>query len=285
MEYRPYGNTGVTLSVIGMGGIVVAGTEQDCANRIVAEAVERGVTYFDVAPSYGDAEVKLGPALEPYRDKVFLASKTGERGGQAAKAEFERSVEHLRTDHFDLYQLHALWSLEKDVDAAFATGGVMEFLLERKAAGQIRFLGFSAHDTAAALAALDRYEFDSVLFPLNFAAFYRGAFGPDILERATDRGAARLALKAMARQRYTDHPPSDRPFLKCWYEPLSDPNEASLALRWALNQPITAALPPGEETLFRLALDIAEDGLTLSDEERDAVRAMAEGLTPVFPIS
>ena len=178
---RAYGDTGERLSIIGFGGIVVSGVEQDHANRVVAEAVEKGVNYFDVAPSYGDAEIKLGPALEPYRKDVFLACKTEHRTGEETAAELQESLQRLRTDYLDLYQLHAITDVQKDVDAVFAKGGAMEVFLEAKKQGQIRYLGFSAHSEEAALAALDRYDFDSILFPINFATFYQGNFGPRII--------------------------------------------------------------------------------------------------------
>ena len=105
LRQRKYGQTGVKLSIIGFGGIVVDGAEQQHANRVVAEAFEKGVNYFDVSPTYGDAELKLGPALEPYRKKVFLACKTGQRRREGALEELNESLKRLRTDYFDLYQL------------------------------------------------------------------------------------------------------------------------------------------------------------------------------------
>jgi len=146
-------------------------------------SVERGVNYFDVAPSYGNAQEKLGPALEPYRKNCFLACKTAKRQRAAAEAEFKRSFELLRTDWFDLYQLHSISDVAKDVDAVFVSGGVMDMLIDAKKSGRVRHLGFSAHSIEAAVAALDRYEFDSVLFPVNFATYYEGNFGPQIMPR------------------------------------------------------------------------------------------------------
>ena len=116
LPQREYGKTGMKLSIIGFGGIVVKDTEQKHANRIVAEAFERGVNYFDVAPTYGDAELKLGPALEPYRKKVFLACKTTERQRGGASEELKESLKRLRTDYLNLYQLHAITDVQKDVD-------------------------------------------------------------------------------------------------------------------------------------------------------------------------
>ena len=281
---RAYGDTGERLSIIGFGGIVVSGVEQDRANRVVAEAVEKGVNYFDVAPSYGDAEIKLGPALEPYRKDVFLACKTEHRTRAETAAELKESLRRLQTDYLDLYQLHAITDVAKDVDAVFAKGGAMEVFLEAKKQGQVRYLGFSAHSEEAALAALDRYDFDSVLFPLNFATFYQGNFGPRIMQVAKSKGVARLALKAMAKQKWPTDDPTRRQYSKCWYQPLTDRNEAKLALYFTLSQPITAAIPPGEESLFRMALELALDFRPISQKEVQTLRQMAQPLDPVFRV-
>jgi aryl-alcohol dehydrogenase-like predicted oxidoreductase len=279
---RRYGSTGVQLSIIGFGGIVVSGVEQEHANRIVAEAVEKGVNYFDVAPTYGDAEIKLGPALEPYRKDVFLACKTTQRTKEGAAAELKESLRRLRTDHFDLYQLHAITDVQKDVDAVFAEGGAMEVFVEAKKQGRVHPLGFSAHSEEAALAAMKRYDFDSILFPVNFATFYEGGFGPRVIEAARSKGVAILALKAMARQRWPEGDPMRQQYPKCWYQPLTDRDEARLGLCFTLSQPVTAAIPPGDESLFRMALDVAMRYRPVSQEEEETLRQMARSLKPVF---
>ena len=285
---RPYGKTGDQLSIIGFGGIVVSKTEPDHAARVVAEAVERGVNYFDVAPTYGDAEVKLGPALEPHRKGVFLACKTTQRQRGPAAEEFHRSLERLRTDHFDLYQLHGLVDVAKDVDTAFAKGGVMELLVEEQKAGRIRHLGFTAHTEAAALAAMDRHDFASVLFPINFCTFLTHGLGARVIAEAQRRGMAILALKALARQTWPKDDPARPSFPRCWYQPLTDRAEAELALRFTLGQPITAAVTPGEEVMLRLALDVGgasapRDLTPLTDAELQQLRALAATLDPIFP--
>ncbi len=279
---RAYGDTGERLSIIGFGGIVVSGAEQEHANRLVAEAVEKGVNYFDVAPSYGDAEIKLGPALEPYRKDVFLACKTEHRTRDETAAELKESLKRLRTDYLDLYQLHAISDVRKDVDAVFAKGGAMEVFVEAKKQGQVRYLGFSAHSEEAALAALERYDFDSILFPINFATFYQGNFGPRVLAAAKAKGVARLALKALAKQKWPKDDPTRKQYSKCWYQPLTDRNEAKLALYFTLSQPITAAIPPGEESLFKMALELALDFRPISQKEVETLRQMAQSLDPVF---
>ena len=279
---RAYGDTGERLSIIGFGGIVVSGVEQEHANRIVAEAVDKGVNYFDVAPSYGDAEIKLGPALEPYRKDVFLACKTEHRSKEATAAELKESLKRLRTDHLDLYQLHAISDVQKEVERSSPGGRHGDVPRSRRSKGQVRYLGFSAHSEEAALAALDRYHFDSILFPINFATFYQGNFGPRIMQAAKSKGVARLALKAMARQKWPKDDPTRKQYPKCWYQPLTDRNEAKLALYFTLSQSITAAIPPGEESLFRMALDLAMDFRPISQKETQTLRQMAQSLDPVF---
>ena len=279
---RDYGRSGVKLSIIGFGGIVVKDAEQQHANRIVAEAFEKGVNYFDVAPTYGDAELKLGPALEPYRKKVFLACKTTERSREGALKELTESLKRLRTDYLDLYQLHAITDVEKDVDAVFAKGGAMEVFIEAKKQGQVRHLGFSAHSEQAALAAVERYDFDSMLFPINFATYYKGNFGPRVIAAAKSRGVARLALKALARQQWPQGDPTRKAYGKCWYQPLTARQEARLGLYFTLSQPVTAAIPPGEESLFRMALELAMDFEPISTQDLEKVKLMAVSLNPIF---
>lgn len=280
---RRFGRHDDELSIIGFGGIVVRDADPADAARRVAEAFEKGVNYYDVAPSYGDAEVKLGPALAPYRKRSFLACKTGKRDRAGAEQEFQRSLEHLQTDYFDLYQLHAITDVAKDVDAVFVPGGVMEFLIEARKQGRVRYLGFSAHSIEAAQAALERYPFDSILFPVNFASYVADDFGPQILRMAEEKGAARLALKALARQSWPKDDPMREEYKKCWYQPLTDPQQAALALRFTLNKPVTAAIPPGDERLFRLAVDLAlKDIQPLSADEEKELYALIGGLNPIF---
>lgn len=279
MERRVLGSTGEKLSIVGFGGIVVSGMEQGDADAVVAEAVERGVNYFDVAPTYGDAEERLGPALEPHRHGVFLACKTACRDRAGAEEELQRSLQRLRTDHFDLYQLHGVPNVE-EARKILAPGGALEAFVAARARGLVRFLGFSAHDPEAALVLMDAFDFDSVLFPLNVTCFTKAGFGPQVLARAQEKGMGRLALKAMAREPWPEG--AERTYRKCWYRPFSDPAEAELGLRFTLSLPITAAIPPGEAPLFRLALDIADRFTPLTDEEQAQARAFAAGLKPIF---
>ena len=187
LERRTLGRTGEKLSIIGFGGIVVMDATPAQAAERVAHAIDRGVNYFDVAPSYGNAEEMLGPALEPYRKNVFLACKTLERSRAGATAELEASLRHLRTDHVDLYQLHAVTKKE-DVAQILGPSGALEAFVAARAAGKTRFLGFSAHNVDAALALIDAFSFDTILFPINFATWHAGNFGPQVLDAAQKKG-------------------------------------------------------------------------------------------------
>lgn len=283
MQKRPLGRTGESLSVIGFGGILVTNATGDEAAQRVGTAIDAGINYFDVAPSYGNAEEMLGPALAPYRDGVFLACKTTKRDADGARGELEQSLRNLKTDRFDLYQLHALSRME-DLDQAFAPGGAMETFAAARDAGRVRFLGFSAHSAEVAVEALSRFPFDSVLFPFNWVTWTVAGFGPQVMEAAKAAGAGRLALKAMARGPIPDGTP--RPWAKCWYAPVEDPDEATLALRWTLSQDVTAAVPPGEWPLFEVALRAAASGPTpLSHTERADLEARARGETPLFRLA
>jgi len=279
---RELGKTGENLSIIGFGGIVVTDTDPKFAANIVAEAFDRGINYFDVAPTYGNAEERLGPALEPYRKRSFLACKTQKRDKEGAAAELEHSLKLLRTDHFDLYQLHAMTKLE-DVEKVFAPSGAMEAFLAARKAGKIRFIGFSAHSVEAALALMDRFEFDTILFPFNFVLFSQANFGPQVLERARQKKMGLLALKGMAKTVWPkDMKEKDRPQPKCWYQPAELPVEASLALRWTLSLPVTAAVPPGDEKYFRFAMDVGQKFEPLRAEEEKTLMARAAGVEPLF---
>ena len=280
IEKRSLGRTGEMLSVIGFGGIVVRDATSTEASGRVKQAIDYGINYFDVAPSYGDAEVKLGPALEPYRKDIFLACKTGKRTKNDSRLELEQSLKNLRTDHFDLYQLHAVTNL-KDVDTIFAAGGAIETFKEARSEGKVRFLGFSAHSVEAALELMNRFDFDTILFPVNFATWNAGNFGPQVLARAQEKKMGILALKAMASGPWKEGADRSK-YPKCWYEPLTDQEDIRMGLRFTLSHPVTAAVPPGDENLFKIALAVSDKLPPLKNEEVQLMKEKAQKGTPLF---
>ena len=280
LEKRALGKTGEMLSMIGFGGIVVMNATPSDASELVKLAIDSGVNYFDVAPSYGDAEIKLGPALEPYRKNVFLACKTGKRKRDDSRAELEQSLKNLRTDHFDLYQHHAVTNLE-DVETILGPGGAMETFIEAKKEGKIRFAGFSAHSVEAAMALMNGYDFDTILFPFNYSTWYSGNFGPQVLDRAQEKKMGILALKAMAKGPWQEGADRSK-YPKCWYEPLITKEDIRMGLRFTLSHPVTAAVPPGEPELFKTALSLRNDLKPLKDAEVAEIKKKAAAGVPLF---
>jgi aryl-alcohol dehydrogenase-like predicted oxidoreductase len=278
---RTLGKTGEQLSIIGFGGIVVTNETTGEASNIVAEAFDRGINYFDVAPSYGNAQERLGPALAPYRKNCFLACKTEGRSKDDSRAQLEESLRLLKTDHVDLYQFHALTKMA-ELDKVLGPGGAMETMEAAKKEGKIRYIGFSVHSAETAVAAMERYNFDTILFPVNWVLFTQAGFGPQILKKAQEKQMGILALKSMAKTVWPAEQKQNHPEPKCWYQPASFPDEASLGLRWTLGHPITAAVPPGDEKYFRLAMDVAQNYKPLEAHEEQALLAGGHGVEPIF---
>jgi aryl-alcohol dehydrogenase-like predicted oxidoreductase len=273
----------IQLSVIGLGGMLLVGMEQKSVDSIISECIGRGINYFDVAPFYGDgeAERKMGIALGPHRDRIFLACKTLERSAENARKELEQSLRRLRTDRIDLFQFHAVSDID-EVEEIFAPGGAMEAFLRARKQGKIRYIGFSAHSVEAALSMLERFPFDSLLFPVNYICYARGNFGPQVIDKARDMGVARLAIKAMAHGPWRKS--DKRKYPNCWYRPIEDRDLARQALRFTLSEDVTAAIPPGDERLFRMALELAPDITPLGASEREALLAGTRGLRPLLKV-
>lgn len=269
------------LSILGLGGMTLLGMDTKSAGALIREALDRGINYYDVAPFYGDgeAEQKMGAALASQRSGVFLACKTLERSASGAMRELEQSLRRLGTDHLDLYQFHAVSDLA-EVEEILGPKGALSAFLQARKEGKIGYIGFSAHSVEAALALLEGFRFDSVLFPVNFICCARGNFGPQVLAKAKERGTACLAIKAMAHGPWKKK--EVRKYPNCWYRPIEGRNLARQALRFTLSQGVTAAIPPGDERLFRMAMDMADDLPPLTAEEMDALISSAKGLRPLL---
>ena len=279
MEYRELGKTGYRVSIIGLGGIVASRMSQEDANSVVARAIDRGVNYVDCAPSYGNCEERLGPALAGKRDKVVLACKTGERNGEKAMEELHRSLKRLQTDYFDIYQLHCVPNME-ELNTSLAPGGVVEALIDAKAKGLIKHIGITLHSQEVALEAYRRFDFDTVLCPINFTYWYKGNAGQQMLEEAAKKGMGRIAIKSMARGAWPDG--VERKWNKCWYQPIDDPELAKLAVRFTLSQDVNVVLPSGHAELFEMVLEVADNFQPIQPDEEKYLRNLASGLTPIF---
>jgi predicted aldo/keto reductase-like oxidoreductase len=279
MSKRELGKTKEKLSVIGFGGILLNDNSQDFANAIVSKAIEMGVNYFDVAPKYGNAQDRLGPALKPYRKNCFLACKTRQRDAAGALDDLHTSLGKMQTDYFDLYQFHEFESIE-EVEQAFGKNGAIETFVKAKKDGKIRHIGFSAHSVDAALLAMSKFDFDSILFPINFVNWYSGNFGPQVYKEAKKKGMGILALKSMAFTKLRSH--EKLVFKNCWYRPINDDELMKLALKFTLSKNVTAAIPPGDYSLFLKALELLEDFKSISENELELLMELAKDTQPIF---
>ena len=265
MKYARLGKTDLTVSRVSYGGIVSAGfysnvaypsEGQDASNRYVAWAIDHGVNYFDVAPGYGNAQDQLGISLEPYRKQVSLACKTQRRDKASAEKDLERSLKLLKTDYFDVYQLHAISSMD-DVERAFAPGGVMEMMRTLKDRGIAKYLGFTAHSEDAALRMLELFPFDTVLFPYNWFMNIEHGMGNRLLPELSQRSIGKLGMKAFIERKWDEG--EDRgPFPKSWCKPINtdqEPDFGVAAMNYALSLGVETLIPPGNFMSFRFAVE------------------------------
>ncbi len=270
------GNTGYSVSPVVFGGIINMKESQSESDRFVSYAVDRGVNYFDVAPSYEDAEARLGPALESYRKNVYLACKTGERTAEKAKPELINSLKTLRTDYFDVYQLHAITTKE-EVDVAFSSSGVMETLMWAKKEGYIRKIGFSTHSEDTALYALDQYRFDTVLFPMNWAMGINTGWGDRIAKRAQEDNFGLLAMKTLVERMWLEG--EERVYPKSWCKPIFGNDKLGLlAMKYGFYKGAQTLIPPGNFEHFNFMLDNIDSCINnpLKRDELDYLTAHAK---------
>lgn len=276
MQYQPFGKTGFSVSKVAYGGIVSMEDGQDASDRYVSWAIDHGINYFDVAPSYGDAEEKLGNSLRPYRSRVHLACKTAQRLRVDAERELARSQQLLHTDHFDVYQLHAISSME-DVETAFGPGGVMEMVRDLKAKGIAANVGITAHSEDAALRCLELYDFDTLLFPFNWFMHLEHGMGERLIRVAKDRGMGVLGMKAFIERRWeNDAEKIACGFPKSWCKPIDPQDEAfgMAAMRYALSLGVDTLIPPGNFESFSFAVDHIDRCVEqpLSDSDRQLLQ-------------
>ena len=271
MLYRKLGKTGFDISAVSYGGIVSMEDGQTASDRYVAWAIDQGVNYFDVAPSYGDAEEKLGNSLKPYRNDVYLACKTAQRLCADAEKELYQSHKLLHTDYFDVYQLHGLANME-EVDTAFGSGGVMEMVSTLKQRGSARNVGITAHNEEAALKCLELYDFDTVLFPFNWFMNMEHGMGSRLIKAAKERGMGVLCMKAFIERAWNNQDErNSSQFPKSWCKPINveDVPFGVAAMKYALSLGVDTLIPPGNFASFSFAVNHIDEVLKNPLNEKD----------------
>ncbi|MGK2948413.1 MAG: aldo/keto reductase [Acidimicrobiales bacterium] len=280
----PFGSTGHRSSRVIFGAAALGGMRQDRADAVLQQLLDAGVNHLDTAASYGDSELRIGPWMAEHRHRFFLATKTGERRGDAARAELERSLERLRVDSVDLIQLHNL--VEPDEwEVAHAPGGVLAAMVRAQEEGLVRHIGVTGHGTRIALMhlrSLERHPYASVLLPFSYVALQDAAYRADVealLAVCADRQVAVQTIKAIGKGRWPDDHAGPR---FSWYEPVTDPDAIARSVRWVLGHEQLFLNTSSDARLLPAILAAASTpGPVPTDDELDADVA-AHGIVPLF---
>jgi aryl-alcohol dehydrogenase-like predicted oxidoreductase len=249
---------------------------QDRADRVLEVLLEYGINHLDTAASYGESELRIGPWMREHRKRFFLASKTGDRSYQGARDSLHRSLERLHVDQLDLIQMHNL-AAEDEWTTALGAGGALEALVEARAQGLVRFIGVTGHGSQIAAMhrrSLERFAFDSVLFPYNFTMLNIAQYAADVdalLKVCRERGVATQTIKSVARRRWQN---GDGPKFS-WYEPLRDRDAIRRGVHYVLSQPGLFLNSSSDATILRDILDAASEKPTAparAEMEADVAR-------------
>jgi len=256
----PFGRTGHTSTRTIFGAAAFARVDQPTADQTFELLLERGVNHIDTAASYGDSELRLGPWLARYRDRFFLATKTGERTYAAARDQIRRSLERLQVERIDLIQLHNLVD-EAEWETALGPDGALRAAIEAREAGLVRFIGVTGHGVSVARMhrrSLERFPFDSVLLPLNYPMLQNPQYAADfaaLRELCRARGVAMQTIKAIILAPWSPERPHGAP---TWYEPLREQGDIDLAVHWVFGHEDVFLNTAGDVSLLPKILDAAE---------------------------
>ena len=279
MKTRPLGKTGHNSSLATLGGAIFIYPLGEEGDSFVKYALDQGVNHFDVAPTYGNAEMMLGKWVKEYRDDVFLACKTGKRTKQEAGDELRSSLERLQTDYLDLYQFHGLDTAE-DLQTVIGENGALQAFKEAKEEGLINHIGITSHNPENIMRALESIELDTILLPVNYVLCAHPEPTNDyrpILEKAKEQNIGVIAMKAVAKGPYTGEKTRN-----CWYQPFTNQKEIKEAIRFTLSQNVTTAATSSDLEIANMTVDSAVDFTPMEVGEQKELQK-AEGYKPLFP--
>jgi aryl-alcohol dehydrogenase-like predicted oxidoreductase len=283
LQTRRFGRTGHMSTVAIFGGAAFWEISQQEADRVLELVIASGVNHIDVAPSYGQAEERLGPWMRRERGRFFLGCKTLERTRAGAWSELRQSLQRLQSESFDLYQLHAITSFE-ELDAVTAPGGALEALVEARQAGLIRHIGITGHGVNAPaiyLEALQRFDFDSVTFPLNFIQagnpeYYREA--EELIRQSRLKDVGLMVIKSVAQGPWGEKEKTHT----TWYKPFAEMDLIQRAVNFVLSHDVTGLCMAGDIRLLPLILKACENYTALSLEERQKLVEFGRSYQPLF---
>ncbi|MEM9746089.1 MAG: aldo/keto reductase [Actinomycetota bacterium] len=278
-----FGATGHRSTRLIFGAAALGGMSQSRADATLAQIADWGINHIDTAASYGASEDRLQPWLATHRASVFLATKTGERDGAAARAELERSFERMGVDHIDLIQLHNLVA-EDEWERAFAPGGAVEALAAARDEGMVSHVGVTGHGLPVAamhLRSLERFDFASVLLPYNVTMLDDPTYRTEmdqLLAVCAEREVAVQTIKSIARRRWADGP--DGKF--SWYEPLTDPGPIARAVRYVLADEQRFLNTTSDARLLPMLVEAAQGDLGRPTDDEMRADVDAESMAPLF---
>ncbi|MGA8113321.1 MAG: aldo/keto reductase [Actinocatenispora sp.] len=267
MRTRTLGRLGHDSSVLIYGAASLSGVDQDTADASVQEALDAGINHFDVAASYGDAELRLGPWIPRIRDRIFLATKTGLRDAESAYRQINESLERLRTDRVDLLQLHAVTNLD-ELDQVTAPDGALAAAVRARDEGLVGAIGITGHGheaPATHLEALRRFDFATVLTPVNYALGQRADYYRDfraLADETARRGVGLMTIKSGARRNW---PEGAAERYTTWYEPLDEQRFITASVAWVLSHPqVTGIATASDVRLLKLYIEAERVGAELT---------------------
>jgi len=282
MEMRRLGKTGHMTSIIAFGGFALLEANQDEADAAIEMALNNGVNHIDVSPIYGQAETHIGSWIERNGKNVFLACKTHERGKREAWESLKRSLETLRVNYFDLFQLHGVDDTET-LNTVLNPGGALEAVLGAREQGLVRFIGITGHRPAIQNEALNRFDFDTVMFPLNRVhAAHREDWNDflPLLETARQKDIGVMAIKSVAKCTWEETARTPHRY-NTWYEPFDEVAEIEKSLWYTLSQDITSAVMPGDLKLWPMVIDAARRFKPLIESEQKKVVSQVAQYQPL----
>jgi aryl-alcohol dehydrogenase-like predicted oxidoreductase len=273
MQQKRLGRTGNNSSQIILGTAAFWDSDQEEAEKTLEYALENGINHIDIAPQYGNAQQVAGEWIGAQREKIFLGCKTLTRDRDAAWGDLETSLELLHTDSIDLYQFHAVTTMQ-ELEKILAPGGAAETFLEAKQQGLVRWLGITGHGMFAAsvqIAALENMDLDTIMFPLNPRLMAHPVYQKDakqLLDLAMQRDLGVMVIKSIAKAPWEE---SVKRY-NCWYEPYDQQSVINDSVRFVLSQSgVSALVSAGDIRLLPLFIQAMHEISPMEDYELEAL--------------
>ena len=283
LPVAPFGRTGHDSTRLIFGAAALGSMSQERADATLATVDAAGINHIDTAAGYGASEDRLQPFLAGNRGRFYLATKTGERDGDKARAQLERSLERMGVDHVDLIQLHNL--VEPDEwEIAFGQGGALDAVVKARDEGLARAVGVTGHGVripSMHLRGLERFDLDSVLFPYNHSLMANDAYRADVEELlgvCAERNVAVQTIKSIAKGRWTN---PDEPHFS-WYEPLTDAAAIDRAVRYVLSDARLFLNTSSDARLLPMLVAAASGDLAAPSDDELTADEEQFGITPLF---